>query len=65
LVNTIEHTNNSGDESWNLVTSSRQVIVSGVYIAYFEVTDNCPDPVSGALRFKKGDSTFQKFVVIR
>jgi hypothetical protein len=32
LIKTIEHTDGSGDEAWNSVTDSRQVIVSGVYI---------------------------------
>lgn len=65
LINTIEHTNNSGDEAWNLVTSSRQVIVSGLYIAYFEVTEDFDDPNTGQPLFKKGESTYQKFIVIR
>ncbi|HTY37223.1 MAG TPA: fibronectin, partial [Bacteroidota bacterium] len=32
LINTINHENGSGDETWNSNTSSRQVIVSGIYI---------------------------------
>ena len=51
LVDTIEHTDGSGDEAWNSITSSRQVIVSGVYIAHFEV------PGEG--------STIRKFTVVR
>ncbi len=51
LVNTIYHTNGSGDESWNSITSSQQVIVSGVYIAVFETPD--------------GQKAIRKFVVIR
>jgi len=65
LVNTIQHTNMSGDESWNLITSSRQVIVSGLYVAYFEVTEDYADANTGNLMFKKGESTYQKFIVIR
>ena len=65
LINTIEHTNNSGDESWNLITSSRQVIVSGLYIAYFEVSEDAADPNTGEPLFKKGESTYLKFIVIR
>jgi len=65
LVYTIQHTNMSGDESWNLITSSRQVIVSGLYVAYFEVTENYVDPNAGNLLFKKGESTFLKFIVVR
>lgn len=41
----------SGVASWNLMTSSRQIIVSGVYIATFETPD--------------GDKVIRKFVVIR
>ncbi len=51
LIETIEHTDGSGDEAWNSITSSRQVVVSGVYIAYFETPD--------------GQRTFRKFVIIR
>ncbi|MBU1635628.1 fibronectin, partial [bacterium] len=64
LINTIEHTNSSGDESWNLITSSRQVIVSGLYIAYFEVLEDYIDPITGET-MRKGESTYQKFIVIR
>jgi len=65
LINTIEHTNGSGDESWNSITSSRQVIVSGIYIAHFEVTEDYTDPETGELLYKKGDAAFRKFVIIR
>lgn len=65
LIETIEHDNGSGDEAWNSITSSRQVIVSGVYIAHFEVAKDYPDPESGALLFRRGESTYRKFVIIR
>ncbi len=65
LIQTIEHTNGSGDESWNSVTSSRQVVVSGVYIAHFEVTEDYYDPETNQLLYKKGESAFRKFVIIR
>ncbi|MDM7925637.1 MAG: hypothetical protein QUS35_06430 [bacterium] len=51
LIKTLNHTNNSGDELWESVTSSRQVVVSGLYIAVFETPD--------------GEKTFRKFVIIR
>jgi len=51
LVKTIEHTDNSGDESWNSLTDARQTIVSGLYIAYFETPE--------------GESIYKKFIVIR
>ncbi len=58
LIKTINHTDNSGDEAWDSVTSSRQMIVSGVYIAHIEVTETDVD-------FKKGDTVIKKFIVIR
>jgi len=51
LINTIEHTDGSGDEAWNSVTSSRQVVVSGLYIAHFETPT--------------GESAIRKFIVVR
>ena len=51
LVETIEHTDGSGDEAWNSITSSRQTVVSGVYIATF-VTP-------------KGEQAIRKFIIIR
>ncbi len=65
LIHTIQHTNGSGDESWNSLTSSRQVIVSGIYLAYFEVTEDYYDPDTGELLYKKGENTVRKFVIIR
>ncbi len=65
LIKTIEHTNGSGDQPWNSTTSSRQTVVSGVYIAYFEVTQNYNDPISGELLYRKGDSAYRKFIIIR
>jgi len=51
LLRTIEHTDGSGDETWNSITKSRQVVVSGIYIVHIETPD--------------GDSIFKKFVIIR
>jgi len=66
LINTIHHENGSGDESWNSVTSSRQVVVSGIYIVQFEVTMDYPDPDDASrILYRKGDTAFRKFVVIR
>ena len=39
LVETIQHSDGSGDEAWNSITSSRQIIVSGLYIAHFDMPD--------------------------
>ena len=41
----------SGVATWNLLTSSRQIVVSGVYIATFETPD--------------GDKAIRKFVIVR
>ena len=51
LLRTINHANGSGDEAWDMITSSKQFVASGIYIAYFETPD--------------GKSDFRKFVVIR
>ena len=39
LIKVIEHTDGSGDEKWNLTTDSRQLLVSGIYIAVIESSD--------------------------
>ncbi len=52
LIKTIEHTNGSGDEFWYQVTSSNQIIVSGIYIAV--ITDKTT-----------GQNHLAKFVIIR
>lgn len=46
-----QHISGSGDELWDSLTSSGQIIVSGIYIAYFETPN--------------GKSVYRKFVVIR
>ncbi len=51
LVKTIEHNDGTGDEIWRLLTDSRQTLVSGIYLAHFDLPD--------------GRSAFRKFVVIR
>ncbi len=65
LVETIHHTDGSGDELWDSVTSSRQIVVSGLYIAYFEVTRDVTDSQSGQKLLSRGDNTFRKFIIIR
>ncbi|HUF09479.1 MAG TPA: hypothetical protein VMO47_09175 [Rhodothermales bacterium] len=51
LIQTIEHSDGSGDEKWNLTTASRQLLVSGIYIAVIETPE--------------GERVFRKFTVIR
>ena len=65
LVDTIEHVDGSGDELWDSVTSSLQVVVSGVYIAYIEVSEDIYDEATNELILRKGASTYRKFTIIR
>ncbi len=51
LVETIDHKDGSGDAAWNSITTSRQTVVSGVYIATF-ITP-------------KGEQAIRKFIIIR
>jgi len=65
LIHTISHENGSGDETWNSITSSRQVVVSGVYIVHFTVTEDYIDPQTNGLKYRKGDTAYQKLIIIR
>lgn len=65
LIETIEHTDGSGDELWHSLTSSRQLVVSGLYIAHFEVTEDYYNEETGELLYKRGDSAYRKFIIIR
>jgi len=65
LIKSIRHIDGSGDELWDCITSSRQIVVSGLYIVYFEVTEDYKDEDTGEIIFKKGDSTYRKFIIIR
>jgi hypothetical protein len=49
---------------WESVTSSNQIVVTGLYVAYFEVTQDYSNS-EGVLLFKKGQNTYRKFIVIR
>ncbi|MEO0559236.1 MAG: hypothetical protein AAF170_13750 [Bacteroidota bacterium] len=65
LVDTIEHTNGTGDDYWDHTTSSRQVVASGVYIAFITVTEDIPNPDGSGLLYQRGERAFKKFVIIR
>ena len=65
LIQTLDHNDGSGDEAWNSVTTSRQVVVSGIYIAYIEVTRDYLNPENGQKVFSAGDSIIKKFIIIR
>jgi hypothetical protein len=63
-----EHTNGAGDELWDSMTSSGQIIVSGIYMLYVEVTEDTQDTwvkKDNALLYHNGDTVIRKFVVIR
>jgi len=65
LIKTIYHTDGSGDDYWKATTTSNQVVVSGIYIAHFEVTEDIVEQATGNRLFKKGDTKILKFVIIR
>jgi hypothetical protein len=65
LINTIYHEDGSGDERWNSNTSSGQVVVSGIYIVHFEVTEDYRDPQTGEIKYHKGDTKVEKCIIIR
>jgi hypothetical protein len=65
LINTIHHEDGSGDERWNSNTSSGQVVVSGVYIVHFTVTEDYADPQTGQIKYRKGDTAIEKCIIIR
>ena len=52
LVEVLVHDDGSGDEFWDLTTSSRQVVASGLYLAVIKDVAT-------------GEQTVQKFIVIR
>ena len=51
LIYSKDHADNTGDEIWNSITSSGQVVASGIYILYVETPS--------------GQTVIRKFVVIR
>lgn len=65
LVDSIEHTDGSGDEFWDHTTASRQIIASGLYIAVITVTQDAKDPETDELLFRRGEKVIKKFIIIR
>jgi hypothetical protein len=51
LIRELIHDDGSGDEEWDSLTDSGQVIVSGIYVAFVETPS--------------GESVIRKFAVIR
>ena len=64
LIETIIHDDGTGDELWDSRTLSEQILVSGLYIAYFEVSKDIYDE-NEKLVLRKGESIFRKFIVVR
>ncbi len=52
LIKEIDHNDGTGDAYWNSITSSNQVIASGVYIVVFQNRDT-------------GEQTIKKLIIIR
>ncbi|RKY48402.1 MAG: hypothetical protein DRP91_06035 [Candidatus Neomarinimicrobiota bacterium] len=65
LINVIDHSDGTGTETWNLVTSSGQIVVSGIYIALIEASQDHIDESTGEILLRKGEKCIRKFVVIR
>ena len=65
LIKTIKHNDGSGDESWDSLSQTRQLVSSGIYIAHFGVTENYFNPTTNDLIFQKGNQTLKKFLIIR
>jgi len=65
LVDKFEHTDGSGDAYWDHTTSSRQLVVSGIYIAVITANEDQTNKTTGAIEFRKGERKIMKFVVIR
>ncbi len=57
LVETIEHTDGSGDEFWFLTTYSRQLVASGIYLVVIENREE------GSPNF--GEQVIRKLIIIR
>jgi hypothetical protein len=65
LIYEIDHRNGTGDDYWNSITSSTQVVVSGVYIVVITPRVDQKDEVTGDVQFRAGDSIIKKLVIIR
>jgi len=65
LIYEIDHTNGTGDDYWNSVTSSNQVVVSGIYLVAITARSDQVDAVTGEVQFKSGQTIIKKLVIIR
>ncbi|MCK5521348.1 MAG: hypothetical protein KAI81_09565, partial [Candidatus Marinimicrobia bacterium] len=57
----------SGDNKWDLLTNSRQIVSSGLYIVHFEVPEAIykNDDMNDELLIPAGSSVIKKLIVIR
>ncbi|MBC8403570.1 MAG: fibronectin type III domain-containing protein [Candidatus Marinimicrobia bacterium] len=65
LINTIIHNDGSGDEEWLSVSSFRQVVVSGIYIAHIEVDEDQYSADGTELWYRKGETATRKIIIVR
>lgn len=59
-----EITESEAGYAWYLTTDWQQILVSGVYIAHFEMVENFESEKTG-VRLDRGDSIIKKFIIIR
>ena len=60
LIWEVLHTNGSGDEAWDSKTSSNQIVVSGIYILYVEVTEDMYATEDKVARYDITDENLKK-----
>ncbi|MBT3496775.1 MAG: fibronectin [Candidatus Marinimicrobia bacterium] len=65
LIQTIKHSDGSGDEAWDSLSSTRQLISSGIYLAHIRVTEDIIDESSSNILISENDYIVKKFIVIR
>jgi hypothetical protein len=59
-----EITESEAGYAWYLTTDWQQILVSGVYIAHFEMIEDFESEKTG-VRLDRGDSIVKKFIIIR
>jgi len=65
LIKSINHNDGSGDEAWDSVTSTRQLVTSGIYLANIKVTEAMIDANTDKVLLNKDELIIKKFIVIR
>ena len=64
LIYEMDHSDGTGDATWNSITFANQVVVSGIYLVHIEVTQD-QFSTAGSVEFKAGDTFIKKFIVVR